>query len=263
MFLSLKSYLIPFMALRTLATHLRRIPETARELILGSILLIVSIMGAVAFGRIVEHIPLFVAFDTFWYEKINMGLHPAWLDMLVSPFNFNFLPWGGIFIPSFLFFVFGFSLIYIGIRHRQELLWAIISLLAAIAIDTILFKITNAYVFRDRPFQHLSNNLTENAKAIWRNWPTYPSGHVRDTALYSTVLVGYAHELRWPFALFTLWIVFTRVYLGAHYPTDALAGWALGYLVGIAILLLLKPLRAHFLRGRAERKQKGASTTAV
>jgi undecaprenyl-diphosphatase len=135
--------------------------------------------------------------------------------------------------------------------------------LVAVTLDVILFKITNTYVLRDRPFLHLPNNLTDSAKAIWRDWPTYPSGHVRDLALYSTVLAGYAHELRWPFAILTLWVVYTRVYLGAHYPTDALAGWALGFLVGIAILLLIKPLRAHYLREREQRKQKKYSAPTI
>jgi undecaprenyl-diphosphatase len=232
------------------ATRLQKIPETARELITGLLLLVVTIGGAVAVGRVLDHIPWVAAFDAFVYERINLGPHPVWLDTIVSPFNFNFLPWGGTFIPSFLYFVFAFGLIYIGIRYRKELLWACIALLGAIVIDAVLFKLTNAYVVRDRPFIHLPNNLTENAKAIWRSWPTYPSGHVRDMALYSTVLAGFAHELRWPFALLTLWIVFTRIYIGAHYPTDALAGWLIGYLVGIAILLLIKPLHRRFVHGR-------------
>ena len=239
-----------------LATRFRHIPKTARALLFGTLLLVTTVIGAVLLGRILDHIPFFVAFDTFFYEKINLGPHPGWLNALVSPFNFNFLPWGGTFIPSFLYFVFAFGLIYIGIRHRKELLWALISLLLAIAIDAVLFKITNAYVVRDRPFLHLPNNLIDSAKAIWQSWPTYPSGHVRDMALYSTVLAGYARELRWPFAILTLWIVWTRIYLGAHYPTDALAGWALGLLVGVAILFLIKPLRAHFLREQEEREQK-------
>ena len=225
--------------------------------------MIVTVAGTVGLGRILDHVPLFVAFDTYVYEKLNLGPHPAWLDAIVLPFNFNFLPWGGTFIPSFLYFVFAFGLIYIGIRHRKELLWTFVGLLIAITVDAILFKITNAYVVRDRPFLHLPNNLTDSAKAIWRDWPTYPSGHVRDMALYSTVLAGYARELRWPFAVLTLWIAYTRVYLGAHYPTDALAGWALGFLVGIAILLLVKPLRSHFLREREQRKQEKLSETTL
>ncbi len=237
-------------------TRVRQIPETARELMLGILLLVATMGGAVAVGRVLDHIPSLVTFDTFLYESIHMGSHPAWLDALVSPFNFNFLPWGGTFIPSFLYFVFALGLIYIGIRHRKELLWACIALLGAVVVDAMLFKITNAYVARDRPFIHLPNNLTESAKAIWRSWPTYPSGHVRDMALYSTVLAGFAHELRWPFGLLTLWIVFTRIYIGAHYPTDALAGWAIGYFVGVAILLLIKPLRRHFLREQEERRQR-------
>ena len=251
------------MNLTSLSAAYRRVPETTRELLLGTMILIVTVLAAVGLGRILDHVPLFVSFDTYFYELINLGPHPAWLNTIVSPFNFNFLPWGGTFIPSFLYFVFAFGLIYVAIRHRKEFLWTCIGLLAAVVIDTMLFKITNAYVIRDRPFLHLANSLSDSAKAIWVNWPTYPSGHVRDMALYSTVLAGYAKELRWPFAILTLWIVFTRIYLGAHYPTDALAGWALGYFVGVAILLLIKPLRRQFLREQEQRKQQAIQTPTL
>lgn len=240
-----------------------KITSPAQEIGLGLVLIVVAAAGAVALGNVLDHIPLIAAVDSFLYSKINLAPHPAWFDAIVSPFNFNFLPWGGTFIPSFLYFVFAFGFAYIAIRHRKELLWAFLALIVAMTIDAILFKITHAYVMRDRPFLHLPNQLSESAQAIWRSWPTYPSGHVRDLALYSTVLAGYAHELRWPFAILTLWIVFTRIYIGAHYPTDALAGWALGYVVGIGILFLIKPLRAHYLREREQRKQKATPVTAV
>ena len=74
-------------------TRVRQIPETARELMLGILLLVATMGGAVAVGRVLDHIPSLVTFDTFLYESIHMGSHPAWLDALVSPFNFNFLPW--------------------------------------------------------------------------------------------------------------------------------------------------------------------------
>lgn len=233
-----------------LAERFFRIPQTVRNSALGLLLLLTAVIGTVVFGNIVEHIPPLVAFDRFFYELINLGPHPAWLNTLVAPFNFNFLPWGGTLIPSFLYFVFGFGLIYIAIRHRRDFLWACLGVALAIAIDIALYRITNAYVVRDRPFVHLPNNLTDQMKAIWSTWPTYPSGHVRDMALYSTVVAGFAKELRWPFAIFTLWIVFTRLYLGAHYPTDCLAGWALGYFVGVAILLVLKSLQKLYVDWR-------------
>lgn len=214
-----------------------------RTIIFGIILIIITTVCVVLIGNILDHIPIIAAFDKFFYEIINLAPHPAWLDTLVAPFNFNFLPWGGTFIPSFLYFIFALGIIYIAIFNRKHLFFAILAIIFAIAIDTILFKITNVYVVRDRPFLHLLNNMSDSAKAIWIHWPTYPSGHVRDMALYSSVLSGYAKKLTWPFIIITIWISYTRIYLGAHYPTDVLAGLALGYLVGLGILMIVKSLQ--------------------
>jgi undecaprenyl-diphosphatase len=214
-----------------------------RMIAVGVSLILVTIITIILVGNILDHVAVISAFDRFLYEKINLGPHPAWLNTLVDPFNFNFLPWGGTFIPSFLYFVFAIGFLYIIIFKRKDLGWAALAVLAAILIDAVLFKLTNSYVLRDRPFIHLPNSLSAKDIAIWVNWPTYPSGHVRDMALYSSVLAGYASKLVWPFVIVTAWICYTRIYLGAHYPTDVLAGLALGYLVGLGILMIMRSVR--------------------
>lgn len=217
----------------------------------GFFLIIITVVGIVLVGNILDRVPIIAAFDKVIYEVINLGPHPAWLDAIVAPFNFNFLPWGGTFIPSFLYFIFALGLIYIAIFNRKDISYALIAVLLAIALDTILFKLTNVFVVRDRPFVHLLSSMSDASKAIWLNWPTYPSGHVRDMALYSIVLSGYAPKLIWLFAVITLWVAYTRIYLGAHYPTDVLAGLALGYLTGLGILLIVKSLQ-QIIKNRKE-----------
>ncbi len=229
---------------------------------LGILLAAATVVGVVLIGRVLDRVPLIVAFDRSIYESINLGPHFTWLDTLVSPFNFNFLPWGGTFIPSFLYFVFAIGFVFIAIFHRKKILWAICAVILALIADYFLFKITNTYVLRDRPFIHLPNNLSDSAKAIWTNWPTYPSGHVRDMALYSSVLGGYAKKLIIPFIILTLWIGYTRIYLGAHYPTDVLAGLFLGYGVGLGILLILKSIE-YLLKGKGDKTIKAQDTSAL
>lgn len=203
---------------------------------------------AVAFGNTADHIGFIRALDARVYAAIHLAPHAAWLDSLVRPFNFNLLPWGGTFIPSFVYLILALAFLYVLLTQREYLSWTIIAILAAVLIDTLLYKFTDSFVSRARPFLSMPNIVPASSQDIWRAWPTYPSGHVRDAAIYSTAASGYAPKLFWPLFIFTVWIGYTRLYLGAHYPTDVLAGMLLGYSAGLGILMIVKSLQRAVTR---------------
>ena len=79
---------------------------------------------------------------------------------------------------------------------------------------------------------------------------SFPSGHSSSAvAAYGSLA---AHEkkrkLLWALAfLLPLLVGFSRVYVGAHYPTDVLCGWALGLLVVLVIPWLRRKIRNRWL----------------
>ena len=74
---------------------------------------------------------------------------------------------------------------------------------------------------------------------------SFPSGHAMGSITLAMVLVLLAWHTRWrwwvaaPMTVFVLMVGLSRVYLGVHYPSDILAGWAfsIGWAVGAYLLV--------------------------
>ena len=76
---------------------------------------------------------------------------------------------------------------------------------------------------------------------------SFPSGHAMGSITLALVLVLLAWHTRWrwwvalPMAAFTLMVGLSRVYLGVHYPSDILAGWAVAFAWAVGAYLLVFP----------------------
>jgi membrane-associated phospholipid phosphatase len=158
--------------------------------------------------------------DAWTFLVFNVrGGHPPWLDRLMSGFT---QIGNGIVIVALalIFFLAGDHLLAYGFSLGALTLWLVVEL-------------TKALVHRGRPFIRLTQARIVGRRAIGRS---FPSGHTSQAFFMATLLAGYLHAGVWAVCLLyaiALLVGITRMYVGAHYPRDVLAGAILGSAWGL------------------------------
>jgi membrane-associated phospholipid phosphatase len=154
----------------------------------------------------------------------NMRSYPKWLDrmMWLATQLGNML---AAFIAAFAFFLFNFRKLAVEIIFGTLTLW-------------LLVEIIKALSDRDRPFLTL-----DKARVIgWREkGDSFPSGHTAQIFFLMTLLIiHFQPGLIFTAALYAVatLVGFTRIYVGAHYPRDVIAGVVLGMVWGILATLV-------------------------
>ena len=143
-------------------------------------------------------------------------------------------------------------LLYFGKKSgwRTQGLLILFAMLAGLLICEVTIK---NLVCRPRPFQLISGDirLLIPPPSGW----SFPSGH--SCSSFAAATVVFFRDKRWGAAALVLaaLIAFSRVFLLVHYPTDVLAGAALGVLCGTGTVLVYRKIQAA-KKEKAGEKQK-------
>lgn len=162
--------------------------------------------------------------DTRVFMLFNMRGYPRWLDrfMWLATQLGNML---AAFIAAFLLFILNYRRLAIVIIFGTLTLW-------------LLVEIIKALSDRDRPFLTLDKTRVIG----WREkGDSFPSGHTTQIFFLMTLFIHHFQlgmvETAALYAVAAL-VGFTRIYVGAHYPRDVIAGIVLGSVWGILATLL-------------------------
>jgi membrane-associated phospholipid phosphatase len=134
---------------------------------------------------------------------------------------------GGVVIPTLV------GIVAVALACMRK--WRIAAfLIAAIGVEAATYRLTIAFVHRDRPPVHRLEHLQVNA--------SYPSGHTAASiAVYAGLALVLTSRFRSPALALVCWTVallvppyvaMARIYRGMHHPLDSIAG----ALIGIAAL---------------------------
>jgi membrane-associated phospholipid phosphatase len=111
------------------------------------------------------------------------------------------------------------------------------ALLAATGLKVLLEGVAKSFVQRGRPAETVSDVILRGKAAA--HGLSFPSGHAMVIFAIATLVVPY-FQGRWkvlPWALAAA-VCLSRVYLGAHFPLDVMAGAGLGVFIGAALNVL-------------------------
>ncbi len=166
-----------------------------------------------------------------WDERIFRLLNEAWLHPVLD----RLLP----FVSDARTFTIPFMIAAIVIalvgrtRGLRFLGLAVVGVVVADAIGTQIFKYS---VLRARPCIALAEvRLLVGCTHL----PSFPSNHAVNTSVLATLATLYMPRL-WLAALGVAFLIgYSRVYVGAHYPLDVLAGSMLGICVALAFFGLM------------------------
>jgi undecaprenyl-diphosphatase len=105
---------------------------------------------------------------------------------------------------------------------------AVVSVVVADAIGTYIFKYS---LLRARPCIALADvRLLVGCTSL----PSFPSNHAVNTSVLATLATLHMPRLWLPAMAVAFLVGYSRVYVGAHYPLDVLAGSMLGIVVALA-----------------------------
>ena len=121
------------------------------------------------------------------------------------------------------------------VGYGMEAAGAVVHMLGAGLVSTALYKWLKVKTSRPRPYQ-VNHAIICSAAPL--DQFSFPSGHTLHAVAFSVVLLAHYPGFAWLVLPFTVLVALSRMVLGLHYPSDVLAGAALGAAVAALSLAI-------------------------
>ncbi len=119
--------------------------------------------------------------------------------------------------------------------HGREAIRPAAVMAATGCAGVLIYKILKHVLVRERPF--ITHAAIDPAMPPLDRY-SFPSGHTLHAVCFTLQMTAHYPPLGWVLVPLTLTIAGSRVVLGLHYPTDVLAGAAIGLSLGALGLAL-------------------------
>jgi undecaprenyl-diphosphatase len=161
--------------------------------------------------------------DTNWFHAVNRGCAHTWLDAWV-PWLRNKYLW----LPVYVF-VGSFLLV----NGRRAGMYLLVGWLATVGLtDLSSSRFLKRMVARERPCQVMEPDGDIRLLVSCGSGHSFPSSHAANHFAMAVFLAGcFGRRWGWVRILLPAWaaaVAFAQVYVGVHYPLDAVAGALLG-----------------------------------
>jgi undecaprenyl-diphosphatase len=178
-------------------------------------------------GAVTTRFPI-TSFDRHWFSVVNgLAGKNAVLDALGRLFG-NYGPemWVVILLAIW------FWPPMVANRPRRAVVYATVATVLALAVNYVL---SHALPFRPRPLYFLPPSAVHPLLSH-SNDSSFPSDHAAGSFAIAVALFFAGRRAGWWAVLLACLIAVARVFTGLHWPTDVLAGAAIGTLAGLVVL---------------------------
>lgn len=122
-------------------------------------------------------------------------------------------------------------------KRKQALVVLGLALIIVALTDPLAARILKPLFGRTRPCHPDFFVVGGHFLSGMKHSLSFPSAHAVNIAAQATLLSWFYPRWRWVYALFALFICYSRVYVGVHYPLDVVGGAVIGVLVALGVLV--------------------------